>query len=95
MVQGLDYTTVNPIVNSCVYDEDEQNRDAGIARYTSTVPLLMSHMEDEGSRVWTRRRRAVLDVWLGWLAALLKFGLWWKIPFVVPSDRWAVHDHWP
>lgn len=49
---------------------DKPNRDLGIAGYTSITDLQFDHMEDDSNRVWPGRRKAALDIWLGWQAAI-------------------------
>lgn len=39
--------------------------------YMSTKMLLDAYLVRNGDWVWTRRKRAALDVWQGWLVALL------------------------
>ena len=60
----------NPIVNSGIETEDKSERDAGRARYTGTVELLMNHFEKRRATAKFGYFRAALDVCLGWLAGM-------------------------
>lgn len=54
--------------------------------YTSTKKLLVDFMEESGSRIRAGKRRAVLDVWSGWLAALLNLDGRFEEPSVLPQS---------
>lgn len=46
-------------------NSDKRNRDRRIARYTSTLRLLLDYMKGDGDRGRAGRRRAALDIWIG------------------------------
>lgn len=63
-----------PIVNVAVERKFKKHRDAGVRRYSSTLELLTRHMENDESRVWTARIRAVLYAWPLYLSYFMGLG---------------------
>lgn len=61
----------SPIVYEGVESLEEEDRYAGTARCSSTKELLMEYMVVDIEPVWSAKERADLDVWLGWISALL------------------------
>ena len=61
----------NPIVNTGNEIMDRDNRDAGVARYSSTNSFLMEDMEQGEELVPLAQRRAYLDTWVGLLLSAL------------------------
>lgn len=62
---------LNISVNQGVEIRDKYDRDAVMAICTSTMELLSEYMEAVSGRVCSTSRRAELEVWLGWIFALL------------------------
>lgn len=52
----------------------KKDRDIGIERYSSTNELFLEYMEASSGRVRIARRRAELEVWLGWIGTALNLG---------------------
>lgn len=75
----------SPIVNVGVERRDEQDRNHGIGRYTTTWSFLMQYMESSEERRVLAKHRALLDVWLGWLGALLNLDKNGTEPVTMPS----------
>ena len=61
----------NPIVNSGDEDLDENNRNRGVARYSSTAHFLTATLENDANNVDISVRRSYLDAWIGILLALM------------------------
>lgn len=59
-----------------------RSRVRSTARYTSAKKLLIDFMEEDGSCLGTGKKRAGLDLWRGWLAALLHLDTRNEKPFV-------------
>ena len=60
-----------PIINSGFKETDEKANEEGRGRYTSTTRLLMDYCERRERNVKYSERRAAMDVWIGWVVALL------------------------
>jgi hypothetical protein len=73
----------NPIVNSGIVEDDENKRDMGVARYSSTLNLLMNRMES-GDMVRLAERRAHLDVWVSMALASLDIDRGGSRPVFIP-----------
>lgn len=56
---------------------DTLDRNRRIARYSWTMKLPLAFKEDDDDGVWVRRRRAVLDVCIGWLLAPIRLHIWY------------------
>lgn len=61
----------NPFVNAGVATVDNCCIDNGIAQYTSTTRVVQDCLEGDSARVWDAKQKALLDFWLGWVAAVL------------------------
>ena len=61
----------NPIITGGVEKDDEAQNRTGLVRAQSVRRFVMEHLESHKDRVWAARRRALQDVWSGWLCALL------------------------
>jgi len=61
----------NPIVNTGDEVLDENNRNRGIARYSTTNMFLTTHLEGSVQNIELAVRRSYLDVWVCMLLALM------------------------
>lgn len=61
----------NPIVNIGNGTRDRNNNDCGRSRFSSTEKLLEDKLGNSDENNWFAPRRSALDVWIGWLLALL------------------------
>lgn len=50
---------------------DKEDLDAGRVVYKSSRKLLVEHLENHVGGVLAAKTRAAIDLWLGWIAALL------------------------
>jgi len=75
-----------PIINVGDETMDQNHRNAGIGRYSSTPWLTSSHLEDSGERIPVAVRRAYLDVWVGWLLALMNLDNYGTWPCIMPRS---------
>ena len=76
----------NPIINSGDASTDLNQRNGGHARISSTTRLLIGHMESDRQRMWAARRRAALDLWMGWLLSLLNLDNYAQWESFVPKS---------
>lgn len=69
----IDESTVHwsPIINTGNAEVDKNNDNIGNARFTTTNEFLTRHLESTPELLWTSVRRAALDLWIGWLLALM------------------------
>jgi len=74
----------NFIAGSAVPEQDERDFARGVGRVQSQWKLVMSHMESNPDNVWAARRRALQDVWTGWLCALLNVDKDGTVGYVLP-----------
>lgn len=64
-------TLWNPVVNASIATVDKRRIDEGTAQYTSTMRPSQVYLKEDGACVWIEKRKALLDIWLEWAAALL------------------------
>lgn len=64
----------NPIVDAAVFTVDKRSLGNGMAWYKSTTLLLQECFEKDSARLWDAKRRVLLEIFLGWIAALLNLG---------------------
>lgn len=64
-------TLWNAILNGGFAAGDKCSIFEGITRYPSSMRLIQDYLEEGGASVWFAKKRALLKVWLWWLAALL------------------------
>lgn len=55
----------NPIINRSMESLDEEERYVSIDMYSSKKDLFYPYMENQSGLVWSVKKRAYLDVWLG------------------------------
>lgn len=65
-------TLLIPTVNAGVAVVNKSSIDESIGRYSSTTRILQDYVKEHGARVWDAKRIALLNVWLGPIAALFK-----------------------
>ena len=73
----------NPIVNSGDERKDENQRNMGVARYSTTNRFLMETLET-GRNVEIAQRRAYLDVWIGVLVGSMNVDFNGEVPTFIP-----------
>lgn len=66
----------NLIVNQSLESLNKNDKGAGTARYSSTKEMLLECMKGDSGLVWSAKRSALLDVWIGWIGALLNLDTW-------------------
>lgn len=59
----------NTTVNAGVATVDKRSIDEGIPRYTSTTSLPQDYLDEDGACVWFAKRRTLLAIRLGCIAA--------------------------
>ena len=81
----------NPIINSRNAANDENDRNMGIGRYSTTNKFLTETLE-KGDYVHLAQRRAYLDVWIGIMVSLLNIDDNGKVNVYVPrtGGRWLL-----
>lgn len=77
----------NQFVNHGKESLDKENRGAGRARYSSVNELLLEYVESDGGPVWSVKRRAKQDVWLGWMSAILNLDSVKKDEVLISNSR--------
>ena len=81
----------SPIINSRNNANDENDRNMGIGRYSSTNKFLTETLE-KGDYVHLAQRRAYLDVWIGIMVSLLNVDDNGKVNVYIPrtGGRWLL-----
>lgn len=64
---------LNAIVNIEVAAMDKRSIFEGIVWYTLATRLLHDYLKEDAC-VWVATKKALLEVWLGWIAVLLNLG---------------------
>lgn len=67
----------------CFVDEDDEERDSSVWRYSSTYKFLMNQMKTDTANVRSARERAAINVWAGWIGDIIQL---WDLKAVLISN---------
>lgn len=75
----------SPITNVEDKQRHRSRQNGGGGLYASRQDLLMKYLESNVSQVWAAGTRAAMEVWLGWLAAVLNLDRNFVVPCSLPE----------
>lgn len=52
----------------------QKNRHSGVVLYLSNLKLFIDQMATDEGKVWSERKRAVMDAWVGSIGDVTRFG---------------------
>lgn len=81
----------NLIVTKDVAEVDRTDCDSGKERHSSMKKLLTEELERKKEYLWISKKRAAIDVWLGWIKTFLKVDDCFKFRAGIPATDGRFH----